>query len=361
MSENVAQPDDDAADPPARAGSISRDELFEVLGNERRRHAVEVILDHGGTLDVSSLVDRVAAIENDKLEDDLTSAERKRVYTALRQTHLPMIEEFGLIAWDRESDEIEPAETLTNVNVYLGVVSRRRVPFSVVYFALVLVGSGLLAADWLSLGPLARIPASVLAGAVVGTFGITAVIYLYRIRQTKLDPESFIPGGSVGDLAERRDPGAEIPSLSLSVSAGLLAGLVGGLSMGAIFHFDMFMMPLVGSIYGRPFVMWGWVFHVGHSLLFALAFCLAVSRTRLRVVGNTVTGATVLGAFYGLVLWVVVEGMVLPAVSNASIRTITAVGGYDVLYLPMDGLAAHVVYGLLLGAVYVAGLRFLSR
>ena len=77
---------------------LPRDEIFDVLSNERRQCILHYLKkQYGRRVDLRELVNHVAAWENDIKLEQLDSAERKRVYTALRQSHLPKLEDSGLI------------------------------------------------------------------------------------------------------------------------------------------------------------------------------------------------------------------------------------------------------------------------
>ncbi|MFC3958306.1 DUF7344 domain-containing protein [Halovivax cerinus] len=80
--------------------------LFDVFSNARRRMAVRYLIDVEGTCDLTPLVEQVAAWENGVGLDDVTRAQRRRVYISLYQTHLPMLADHGVIDWDPETHRI---------------------------------------------------------------------------------------------------------------------------------------------------------------------------------------------------------------------------------------------------------------
>ena len=130
-------------------------------------------------------------------------------------------------------------------------------------------------------------------------------------------------------------------------SGAVAGGLAAGVGMGLIMHFVMGAMPLVGALYGQPTVLAGWLAHLVHSVVFALVFAAVLTRTSLGEYG--LLGIVGLGAVYGVVLELVAAGVVLPLWANA-------VGAADLpvpFILPI-GFVTHVVYGVLLGAVFGA-------
>ena len=52
------------------------------------------------------LAERVAAEENGVPREELSSAQRKRVYVSLYQTHVPKMEDAGLVDYDQETSMV---------------------------------------------------------------------------------------------------------------------------------------------------------------------------------------------------------------------------------------------------------------
>jgi len=72
------------------------DEVFQLLGNSRRRAAIKLILEHEN-IGRTELVDRVSEIEYGQAIEDISSDERHTIHVSLTQTHLPRLEENGII------------------------------------------------------------------------------------------------------------------------------------------------------------------------------------------------------------------------------------------------------------------------
>jgi len=76
------------------------DTVFDLLSNERRRFTLRYLDEHGsGSL--GELAEILAARENDKPRERITSQERKRTYVGLYQCHFPKLEDAGVIRTDR--------------------------------------------------------------------------------------------------------------------------------------------------------------------------------------------------------------------------------------------------------------------
>lgn len=79
------------------------DEVLMLLKNERRRLALqylESLPDEETTLDDLAL--HVAAAENDRSVDNVSTDQRRRVYIGLYQVHLPRLDRFGVIEYDKD-------------------------------------------------------------------------------------------------------------------------------------------------------------------------------------------------------------------------------------------------------------------
>jgi DNA-binding transcriptional ArsR family regulator len=103
--------DDDQQDPepPSTAGpdgprarsGLSRDVLFDLLRNRRRRLVMRYLGEHDRA-EIGELAEHVAAVENGTDPEALSSSERKRVYVSLYQSHLPKLAEAEVIDYDKE-------------------------------------------------------------------------------------------------------------------------------------------------------------------------------------------------------------------------------------------------------------------
>lgn len=86
---------------------ISNDELFDALRNRRRRYVLSILSIEDEAMDISRLAERVASLENDTPIEKLSANERKAVYVGLYQTHLPILDERGLVKYDRNRGRVE--------------------------------------------------------------------------------------------------------------------------------------------------------------------------------------------------------------------------------------------------------------
>lgn len=108
--------------------TLSREVVFDVLSSERRRRVLQYLLDVKDRTTLRDLSRVLAAWENDIRVSEITGQQRKRVYTALKQFHLPKMDRVGVIDYDDDRGTITLAEAAQNLRVYLGSCPETRSP-----------------------------------------------------------------------------------------------------------------------------------------------------------------------------------------------------------------------------------------
>jgi uncharacterized membrane protein YagU involved in acid resistance len=137
--------------------------------------------------------------------------------------------------------------------------------------------------------------------------------------------------------------------MGMSVAAGAAAGLVAGIPLGIIMQATD-VMPMVADLISDPSTGLGWLVHLFNSALFGAIFAVLFSRWIAR------PGAAIgLGLVYGIAWWVLGALVIMPAWLGMS-EMIFQVGGDQ-----WWSLLGHLLYGLLLGALYVLIRPILAR
>ena len=162
---------------------IPRDELFQLLSNQRRRFSLHALRSRDAPITLSDLAEQVAAWEYGKDEADVSSEERRRVYTSLQQTHLPAMEEAGIV--DVEDKTIYLTENADAFEVYLEVVPEGSIPWGVYYLGLSIVSTAFLALVALGVYP-DWIPDLAWAVLIVLMFAGSALIHIWKERKSRL-------------------------------------------------------------------------------------------------------------------------------------------------------------------------------
>ncbi|SFC62698.1 Signal transduction histidine kinase [Halobiforma haloterrestris] len=132
-----------------------------------------------------------------------------------------------------------------------------------------------------------------------------------------------------------------------------IASIVAGVTMGLYLDVVQGLLPVIGALYGVENPTVGWVTHLFHSLVFGLLFAAGMVRPTFRShdgVGKRIA----LGAGWGVVLWLVAAGFVMPV-------WLSLVGLEAPLpNLSRAGLVSHVLWGTVLGGFYGVVSRWLS-
>ena len=176
--------------------NLSKDEAFDVLSNHRRRYALHSLKRHRRTSSIGDLAEQVAAWENGVSRADLSAAERKRVYTALQQFHLPKMDAAEVIEFDDARGTVSLTETAENLDVYLDVVGEEDIPWSRYYLGLSAMSLAGVAGVWLTSFEL--VPELAWAALVAGTVLLSALVHTYRDRRMRLGAADTPP-----DVPER--------------------------------------------------------------------------------------------------------------------------------------------------------------
>lgn len=149
---------------------VSRDMVFEVLKNERRRSVLDLLERNGGRATLSELSERIAARENGIDRGEITSDQRKRVYVGLYQRHLPKMDELGAVDFEQRSGDVILTDIGEQLCTYPSWGETGSGAWTRLSLAVGLAGLGVMVAGWAGLLP-ARWSLAVVA-AVFGVLGI---------------------------------------------------------------------------------------------------------------------------------------------------------------------------------------------
>lgn len=180
--------------PQERSDGLTQDEIFTVLSNRRRRWVLHYLKQHDGQrIDLRTLVDAISAWEYDTSPDELPWKKRKRIYTALRQSHLPKLDEAGVIDYDRNRGDVTLTEDARTVRLYLEYVPENDIPWSHCYLGLSAIAATVTAFTWYSVFPFTELSGMVLAAFLVAMFATTAIAHTCYTYRTRLGSEGKPP------------------------------------------------------------------------------------------------------------------------------------------------------------------------
>jgi hypothetical protein len=154
------------------AAAVSADDAFEVLSNQRRRYIVKELHAADDQTELGPLAERVAARENDIAVLDVTHAQRKRVYTALQQSHLPKMDDLNVVHFDKDRGIVEPRDTLSDLRMYMHNENDAPNDCLKHYFLLSTLGVLLLAGYRMGVWPMTTLPGMTVAMAFLSSCSI---------------------------------------------------------------------------------------------------------------------------------------------------------------------------------------------
>lgn len=97
---------------------LSTGDIYFTLSNCRRRFLIRYLSRQEPT-SVTELSRAIAAWENETTVEDLSYDERKTVYTALLQTHLPKLDRMGVVEYDAASKQVRLTDRAEQLRPYL--------------------------------------------------------------------------------------------------------------------------------------------------------------------------------------------------------------------------------------------------
>ena len=158
--------------------SLSKDVIFELLKNRRRREVLQYLLETEETVTLGELAEQIAAWENDTEVTALSSDQRKRVYVALYQTHLPKMDDAGIIEYDQDRGLIDLSDNADLLMMYLDTDSHRTDRWDRWYALVSVVGATAVTGAYLGIPPVSFVPTAAVAAIVVAAFLVLSLVHV---------------------------------------------------------------------------------------------------------------------------------------------------------------------------------------
>jgi hypothetical protein len=176
---------DELTEPGDEREQPTRQEVFETLSNERRRLVLHALKREGAT-ELRDLSRQVAAWENEVEPGGVTSQQRRRVYNALQQSHLPKMDENAVVDYDHDRGTVEPTAAAEELTVYLEVVPDRDISWGTYYTLLGTICAALCAAVAGGLYPFDLLSLPVTAVACALFVAASGVVHRHRSRRMEV-------------------------------------------------------------------------------------------------------------------------------------------------------------------------------
>ena len=178
---------------PADEQQLSTEAVFETLSSRRRRFTLYYLSQVGESVTIRELSTQIAAWENDVALHAVTPKQRKRVYTALHQTHLPTMDRLGVIMYAQDRKTITITDQIQEFDLYLDVVPPNDLPWSQFYLLLSAVISVLVVIAVQGVTPFSSVGGFEYALLASGVFVVTSSLHYLRDRQTLIGAATTPP------------------------------------------------------------------------------------------------------------------------------------------------------------------------
>jgi len=164
-------------EPAAATGVLEEGEIHDVLRNHRRRLAIKTLQDSDGSASVRELSEEVATRETG--ESPAPRNKRQSVYVSLHQTHLPKLDELGIVEYDSDSNTVRLQERVEEVEVYMEVVPQYGLSWGEFYFGLGLLGLLTTVAAWVGVPGIAAFDTTTIAAVFFLLLMSTSAYHVY--------------------------------------------------------------------------------------------------------------------------------------------------------------------------------------
>jgi hypothetical protein len=149
--------------------SLDAGQIHDILRNDRRRLAIGCLREFGGSMSVRDLSEEVATRETG--EAPAPRDKRRSVYVSLHQTHLPKLDDLGIVDYDTETKEVSLRDRAAEITTYMEVVPRYGITWAEYYLVLGVLGFG-------------TVLAASLGTPLLGALGAPAVAAVYLLLLT---------------------------------------------------------------------------------------------------------------------------------------------------------------------------------
>ena len=114
-----------------RGTAIDEREIHDILRNWRRRMVLRELKSNAGSTTLRDLAEALA--EEESGESPPPRNVRNSVYNSLHQTHLPKLDEAGVVTYDTDRKTVSLESQARDVNLYMEVVTRYGITWATYY------------------------------------------------------------------------------------------------------------------------------------------------------------------------------------------------------------------------------------
>jgi hypothetical protein len=165
-------------------GTLAESDIHDVLRNDRRRLVLERLAEGEDRQTVSDLAEYIATVESG--DDPPPRNVRQSVYVSLHQTHLPKLDDLGIVEYDANAKDVLRAENADDVAVYMEVVPKNAISWAEYYFGLGVLGLLAVVGQLVGVPVLEGIDSRLLATLLFLVVTVSAGYHVFDQRDTVL-------------------------------------------------------------------------------------------------------------------------------------------------------------------------------
>jgi hypothetical protein len=166
--------------------SINEPEIHDLLRNDRRRAVIDKLSNRVGVVTLRELAEEIAAIETG--ESPPPRRARESVYNSLHQTHLPKLDERGVVEYDRDRKTVSLKDGARHVTLYMEVVTPYGLTWADYYRTLGVVGLCTVVAASVGVPFFSAVESVFWASLFLVVFAVSVAYQLWKRRWFYLRP-----------------------------------------------------------------------------------------------------------------------------------------------------------------------------
>ena len=167
-------------------GEISDADVFEILSNRRRRFALHAIKRREEPIELSELSEQIAAWEIGAEPDDIRYEDRRSVYVTLKNIHIPMMDERGVVEFEQQTKTVRSTDLLSKLDVYVEALRKDEIPWSSYYIGLAAICLSVVIAVAADVPGAAALDPLDVGVITVVAFGVSSLVHHLVDRRNRL-------------------------------------------------------------------------------------------------------------------------------------------------------------------------------
>lgn len=161
-------------------------DVHDILRNERRRKAIEHLKTKLEPVSLRDLSERIAEMESG--ESPAPRKLRESVYNSLHQTHLPKLDDYDIVEYDKDRKTVQLCDGANHVDIYMEVITKYGVSWASFYRTIGVAALCAIVAANAGIPGFALVPTLLWASGFLVVYAIAASYQLWSRRWFYLRP-----------------------------------------------------------------------------------------------------------------------------------------------------------------------------